>query len=73
MKNTATKKFVVALVAIAMLMGLQLAFADGQSSNNAYHNPVDTSINLDATLLVGAGLYGSGLLMSSVSKALKRA
>lgn len=71
MKNTATKKLVVAIAVMAFVVGFQLVFADGQPTTSPYHNPTDTGINLDASLVLGAGMYGAGMLLTSASKAIQ--
>lgn len=71
MKNTATKKFVLVAAVMAVFMGFKLVLADGQSTSSPYHNPVDTGVNLDASLVLGAGMYGVGILMTSASKAIQ--
>lgn len=71
MKNTATKKTVVAFAVMALVIGFQLVFADGQATPSPYHNPTDTGINLDASLVLGAGMYGVGILMTSASRAIQ--
>ncbi|MFZ6022034.1 MAG: hypothetical protein ACOYT9_01015 [Patescibacteria group bacterium] len=71
MKNTATKKLVVAFAVMAMVIGFQLVLADGQGTPSPYHNPTDTGINLDTSLVLGAGMYGAGILLTSASKAIQ--
>lgn len=71
MKNTAIKKLVLGIAIVAVFAGFQLVLASGNPTPSPYHNPTDTGINLDASLVIGAGMYGAGILMTSASKAIQ--
>lgn len=71
MNNIATKKLVLGIFLLIVLVGFRLVLADGQPTPSPYHNPTDTGINLDFTLVLGAGMYGAGILMTSASKAIQ--
>lgn len=71
MKNTATKQFVLGILVFAALAGLQVVLADGQGSPSPYHIPVDTGLNLDTSLVLGASMYGVGMALTSGARAIQ--
>ncbi|PJA15131.1 hypothetical protein COX64_01165 [Candidatus Dojkabacteria bacterium CG_4_10_14_0_2_um_filter_Dojkabacteria_WS6_41_15] len=69
-KNT-NKKVILSVIALIAIIGFRVALADGQGTPSPYHNPTDTGINLDTTLVLGAGMYGAGILMTSAARAIQ--
>lgn len=72
MTKIAARKFIIALTVFALFAGMKFVFADGAPTPT--HNPYDTGIgdtfNMDTTLVVGAVLYGAGIIFTSSSKAI---
>jgi len=71
MTQNINKKVIVSVIALIAIIGFRVALADGQGTPSPYHNPTDTGINLDTTLVLGAGMYGAGILMTSASRAIQ--
>jgi len=71
MRQYTNKKVILSVIALIAIIGFRVALADGQGTPSPYHNPTDTGINLDTTLVLGAGMYGVGMLMTSASGAIK--
>jgi hypothetical protein len=72
MTKIAAKKFINAIVIFALFTGISFAFADGAPTPT--HNPYETglgdTLNMDTTLVIGAVLYGAGVIFTSSSKAI---
>lgn len=65
--NTA-KKLIAGFGVLAFTAGIQLALASGGVTPTPYHNPAETGINLDFSLVIGAAAYGAGIVFTSASK-----
>lgn len=72
MTTKSAKKLVLAIAGFAAFTALSIVFADGgpTASPSPYHTPIDTGINLDTSLVIGAVVYGAGVLFTSGAKVL---